>query len=71
VASKLMQSTASMITRFGVVDAGPPLGDKAPSSFESVRICSAEMTRRLLPLIVTVNFSGPRAGTGWPVRSMT
>jgi hypothetical protein len=60
-----------MITRFGVVDAGLPLDGAAPSSFVSVRICSAETTRRRLPLIVTVNFSGPRAGTGWPARSRT
>ena len=71
VMSKLMQSTATMITRFGAADTRPLATVDGPSSLVSVRICSAETTRRRRPLIVTVNFSGPRFGTGWPVLSIT
>ena len=72
VASKLMQSTASMITR-------PAVGEEAPLEAiarstppgKSLPMRSADTTRRRRPLIVTVNFSGPRSGTGRPSLSMT
>ena len=71
--SKLMQSTAIMITRSGALDGraagadGPSLAVPGPS----LPICSADTTRRRRPLMVTENFSGPRLGTGRPVESIT
>ena len=62
VASKLAQSTARTMTRPSA-DTDAPLGviERSPLSMP---IRSAETTLRLRPLMVTVNFSGPRSGTG-------
>ena len=70
VASKLMQSTASTITR---PRTDLPLAAiiRSPSPSISLPMRSADTTRRRRPLMVTVNFSGPRSGTGRPVLSMT
>ena len=66
-----MQSTASMITRPGTVDVEDTPPTLVLPSAESVAIRSADTTRRRLSPIVTLNFSGPRSGTGLPDLSMT